>query len=89
MPSTLKLSDCRMKWYENLVLAVFETAYVGYFKRVIALSSVRGHLVHFAKFPMLKFSKGYSYHSFLPISTELFMERMVRSRENTGYYVLP
>ncbi len=33
-------------------------------------SSVWGHLVHFTKFMTLRFSKGYSYHSFHPILTK-------------------
>ena len=36
-----------------------------------SLSSVWGHLVHFAKFPMLRFSKGYYSPSFIPISNKL------------------
>ncbi len=36
------------------------------------LSSAWGHSVHFPKFPMLRFSKGYCCHSFHPISTKLY-----------------
>ena len=37
-----------------------------------SLSSIQGHSVHFAKFPMLIFSKGYCSHRFYPISTKLY-----------------
>ncbi len=39
-----------------------------------SLSSIWGQnsVLHFAKFPMLRFSKGYSFHSFHPISTKLY-----------------
>ncbi len=37
----------------------------------VALSSVWGHSVHFAKFPMLRSAKGYCSHSFYLISTKL------------------
>ncbi len=36
------------------------------------MSSVWGHLVHFAKFPMLRFLKGYCSQSFHSISTKLY-----------------
>ncbi len=36
-----------------------------------SLSLVWGHSVHFAKFPIPWFSKHYSFHSFLQISTKL------------------
>ncbi len=36
-----------------------------------SLSSFWGHSVHFAKFPILRFSQGYFCHSFHPISTKL------------------
>ena len=36
-----------------------------------SLSMVWGHLVHFAKFPILRFSKGYSLNRFHQISTKL------------------
>ena len=35
------------------------------------LSSVWGHSVHFAKFSMLRFSKGYCSNSFHPVSIKL------------------
>ncbi len=34
-------------------------------------SSVWGHSMHFAKFPMLGFPKGYWSHNFNPIATKL------------------
>ena len=37
-----------------------------------SLRSLWGHLVHFAKFLMLRFLKGYCFHSFHPISTKLY-----------------
>ncbi len=37
-----------------------------------ASSSGWGHSVHFAKSPMLRFSKGYCSDSFHPISTKLY-----------------
>ena len=37
-----------------------------------SLSLVWGHSVHFAKFPMLRFSKGYCSHSFYSISTKFY-----------------
>ena len=37
------------------------------------LSSIWGHSVHFAKFPMLRFSKGYCCPSFHPISTKTLL----------------
>ncbi len=40
------------------------------------LSSVRGHSVHFAKFPTLRFSKGYCFHSFHPSSTKPYRKSM-------------
>ncbi len=36
------------------------------------LSSVWGHSVHFAIFPMLRFSKGHCPHGFRPISTNFY-----------------
>ena len=36
------------------------------------LSSVWGHSVHFAKFPVLRFSKGHCCYTFHPISTKLY-----------------
>ncbi len=35
------------------------------------LRSVWGNSVHFAKFQIIRFSKGYCSHSFYPISTKL------------------
>ncbi len=37
-----------------------------------SLSSVRSHSVHVAEFPMLRFSKGYCYNIFHPLSTKLY-----------------
>ncbi len=37
-----------------------------------SLSPVWGYSVHFAKFPVEKFSKGYCSHIFHPISTRLY-----------------
>ncbi len=43
-----------------------------------SFTSVWDDSLHFAKFPMLRFSKDSFAHSFLPISTKLkFMESMV------------
>ena len=47
------------------------------------LSSVWGHSVHFAKFPMLRLSKGYCSHNFYSISTKLY-----RKHGNQGEYML-
>ncbi len=44
-----------------------------------SLSSVWGHLVHFANFPMLRFSKGYCCHNFRSISN--FIISMLVMRE--------
>ncbi len=50
-----------------------------------SLSSVWGHLVHFAKFPLLRVSKGYYSHSFHPISTK---ENIHIIAGNTGYFAV-
>ncbi len=47
-----------------------------------SLRSILGHSVHFAKFPMLTFSKG--SHSFHPISTRLYRAHVIAGI--TGYY---
>ncbi len=58
---------------KQLELALLETTYyIGYFSCFDSVSSVWGPLVHFAKFPALKLSKGYYSHSFHPISTKLY-----------------
>ena len=44
-----------------------------------SVCSVWGHSVHFGKFPILRFSKGYSSPSFHPISTfaeSMYLEKM-------------
>ncbi len=41
-----------------------------------SLSLVWGHSVHFAKFPMLRFSKGYCSPSFRSISTRFYYKHV-------------
>ncbi len=38
------------------------------------------HLVHFAKFAMLRFSKGYCSPSFHPVSTKLYEGMVIRGK---------
>ncbi len=64
---------------ETLGLAVIETANIRYFMSD-SLSTVWRHLVHCAKFSMLRFSKGNYAHSFHPISTKLYRKH-VKYRE--------
>ncbi len=45
-----------------------------------SLRSVWGHSVHFAKFQMLRFLKGYCSHSFHPVLTKLY-ERYISHGE--------
>ncbi len=60
--------------------------YVRYLLGLILLRSVWGHLVHIAKFLMLRFLKGYCSNNFHPISTKLYRKYVIGL--NTGYYFL-
>ncbi len=55
--------------------------------RVLCISDspVWGHSVHFVKFSILRFSKGYCSYSFHSISTKLY-RKLVLGEDNTGYY---
>ena len=52
-----------------------------------SITSVWGHFVHFAKFPVLRFSKGGYSRSFSPISIKLYC-KYIAIRGNTRYYFL-
>ena len=70
MCNILKRADCRTKRAKILDSRSYEQHMYGTV-RVFSLSSVWDHLVHFEKFLMLRFSKGYRAHIFHPISTKL------------------
>ncbi len=77
MCNILKTPDCRVKrmkiWGTRIdMYCICEVLFMP-----DSLSSVWVHSVHFAKFPMLRFSKGCSSHSFCPISAKLYGKNMV------------
>ncbi len=70
----LKMADRRAKWMKICDSWSSRTAYVlgGCFTCQILFNSVWGHSVHFTKFLMVRFSKGYSSPSFHSISFKPF-----------------
>ena len=49
-------------------------------------SSVCGHSVQFAKFPMFRFQKGYCSHSFLPISIKRYGKHDNQRGKEANYF---
>ena len=57
MCNNLKMADCRVKWMKIWQLHFPRNCICRVLFMSNCLSSVWGHLVHFAKFPMLRFQK--------------------------------